>query len=98
MTVKELTIPQDLIYNIDRVNYEQRMAINQIVFMLTHHIDDANDEFLSSELYKRLHQTLVTATAQKWCTESAVMRTLLGQMPNRYRVDVQKSKLIVEIE
>ena len=97
MAVKELTVPQNLIYNLDRVNYEQRMAINQIVFMLTHHADDPTDEFLTSDLFKRLHQTLVAATSQKWCSESAVIQEIIGQMPNKYYINIHKSKILVEM-
>ena len=97
MAVKELTVPQNLIYNLDRVNYEQRMAVNQMVFMLTHHADDQTDEFLTSDLFKRLHQTLVVTTSQKWCSESAVIKELIGQMPNKYYIDINKSKILAEM-
>ena len=66
----KINISNDHIYCLDRVNYEQTMAISQMAFILMHHVEDTNDDFLISDIFKRLHQKLVTATVQKWCTEN----------------------------
>lgn len=93
----EITIPQKFVYAIDRVNYEQKMAVNQMRFMLEYHANDSTDAFLTSDIFKRLHKNLVTAIAQKWCSEIIVIKEIIGQIPQNYHIDIQNAKVIVEI-
>lgn len=93
----EITIPQKFVYAIDRVIYEQKMAINQMSFMLEYHANDSTDDFLTSDIFKRLHKKLVTAVAQKWCTETVVIKEITGKTPNSYHIDIENAKAIVEI-
>lgn len=92
----EVTIPNKFIYHLDRVNYDQRMVIHQIAFMLTHHANDINDDFLKTDIFKRLHKDLVTTTAQKWCTEIVIMKEVLTEIPNKYYINTEQAKIIVE--
>ena len=93
----EVTIPRRFAYALDRANFEQKMEINNTVFMLAYHADDLTDDFLSSDVFKRLHTNLVTATAQRWCNEVVVLKELTGQMPKKYNIDLQNFKALVEI-
>ena len=93
----EITIPQKFIYAIDRVNYEQKMAVNQMRFMLEYHANDSTDAFLTSDLFKRLHKSLVTTTAQKWCSEVVVLKEMVGQVPQSYSIDTQNAKITMEV-
>ena len=93
----EYTVPHNLIYSIDRANYEQRMAIQHMVFMLTHHAEDQTAEFLDSELFERLQRKLTLATIKRWCSELIVIEAVINEKPKKYKIDVPTAKLIVEI-
>ena len=93
----EIVIPNKFVYVIDRVIYEQKMAINQMRFMLEYHANDSTDDFLTSDLFKRLHKKLVTAAAQKWCTETVIIKEITGKTPNSYYIDIENAKAMVEI-
>jgi hypothetical protein len=94
----EVTIPQELIYNIDKVNYNQRMAIDQLVFMLTYHINDVSDDFLSTDIFQRLHLKLITSTAQRWCMENVVVKEVMGTIPKKFKIEAQNALIIIEEE
>ena len=91
----EITIPAYLAYAIDRVNFDQMMVINQMVFMLTHHANDIDDNFLESETFKDLHKDLVMTTAQKWCSEITIVKKILGYIPNNYSIDMKTAKILI---
>ena len=93
----EVIIPRRFAYVLDRANFEQLMEINNTVFMLAHHADDPTDDFLSSDVFKRLHKNLVTATAKRWCNEIVVLKEITGEIPKKYNIDLQNLKALVEI-
>lgn len=90
-----MKIPQKFVYALDRANYEQRMAMSQVCFMLEYHSHDI--DFLTSDLFKRLHKNLVTTTAQKWCSEVVVLKEMIGQVPQSYSIDIQNAKITMEV-
>ena len=44
-------LTEDLCYFVDKGIYEQKMAIENMIFMLSKHLDDKDDEFLQSKLF-----------------------------------------------
>ena len=88
-------IPSDYTYCLDRANYEYVMAISQMSFILTHHAEDDDASFLRSDIFKRLHQKIIVASAQKWCAEAAVLKEVLGEVPKSYHIDLTNSTVQV---
>lgn len=89
-------VPQNLMYSIDRGNYDQRIAVSNMVFILSQHLNDETDNFLNTELFNRLHNELVIATIQRWCYEVTVAKDIVGKDVKSYTFDSVKAELIVE--
>lgn len=93
-----IEVPQNLMYSIDRGNYDQRIAVSNMVFILSHHLSDETDDFLNTELFKRLHNELLVSTIQRWCYEITVMKEIIGEVIPNYTFDSIRAELIVEKE
>lgn len=93
----EIKIPDNYIYYIDRGLYDQKMKMIQMSFMLSNHVNDETDDFLKSDLFKRLHTELVTATAKKWCNENVIIKRLVGETPKKYILKDENTKILVEM-
>lgn len=93
----EIIIPRKLVYVLDRAVLEHKMAVNNLSFMLEQHTNDSTDDFLTSELFQRLHTELVIATVKKWCSEIAVLKNVVGNIPNKYYIDIENAKALVEV-
>ena len=91
----EIAIPKDLLYGLDRVWYDLQMVIHQMSFILMQHADDKTDDFLTSDLFQRMHKDLVMTTAQKWCSEVVIIKRILGEVPKEYTINISQGKLII---
>ena len=65
-------LQEDLNYILERNMYEQQMAISNLAFMLSQHLNDKTDIFLSSNTYKKLSEKLVITAITKWSYENEI--------------------------
>lgn len=73
-----VTIPDNLIYSIDRGNFDRKMAVSNVVFILSQHINDETADFLETEFFQQLHEECCIAHIAKWCRDVYVLKQLIG--------------------
>ena len=92
----EFNLTEDLGYAIDKGVYSQTMAVSNLAFVLYTHINDETDEFLNSEMYERLFEKVVRATAARWYYESEVISMYTQEPIVNYYIDTSLGILKVE--
>ncbi len=95
----EVNIPDNLIYSIDRGNFEIKMTISNVVFILSQHINDETADFLETEFFQQLHEECCIAHITKWCRDTYVLKKLIGSEHSiqKYAIDniAGKAKVIL---
>lgn len=89
-------LTEDLCYFVDKGIYEQRMAIENMVFILSKHADDIDEQFLNSTLFEKLHEKTIEKTAGRWHRENEVIKLYTNDMIKNYNFDLAHSMLFVE--
>ena len=72
-------VPENMKYVLDRGNYEYSMAINNIAFLISQHIEDENADFLDTALFDKMQDKLLTKAIQRWMYNTGVLINLLGE-------------------
>lgn len=88
-------LTEDLCYFVDKGIYEQKMAIENMIFMLSKHLDDKDEEFLQSKLFEKLNDKLIEKTAARWYRENETVKQFVEKFQN-YEIDLSRGILIVE--
>lgn len=81
-------------YFIDKGIYEKKMAIENMIFMLSKHLND--ETFLESNLFNKLHEKTIEKTAEQWCREMELVEMFVPESITYYKFDLSKKQLIVE--
>ena len=89
-------LTDDLCYFVDKGIYEQKMAIENMVFILSNHSNDDNDYFLSSRAFEKLHNKIIEKTASRWYRENEVVKKFINTSFKKYTFDLAHQKLLVE--
>lgn len=83
-------------YLIDRGLYEQKMAFENMIFMLTKHAEDENADYLESEAFQKLHDKTIAKTATRWFRETEVIGQYTNEPVKFYNFDLTSGILTVE--
>lgn len=86
-------LTEDLCYFVDKGIYEQKMAIENMIFMLSKHLDD--EDFLQSKLFEKLNDKVIEKTAARWYRENETVKQFVESF-NNYEMDLSRGILIVE--
>lgn len=92
----QFDLSENLCYFIDRGFYEQKMAIENMVFILSKHGNDNNANFLDSELFSYLHDKVIEKTMLKWYGENEIIKNFTNQPFKTYNFNLTHQKLFVE--
>lgn len=90
-------LTEDLCYFVDKGIYEQKMAIENMIFMLSKHLDDKDEEFLQSKLFEKLNDKVIEKTAARWYRENETVKRFVESF-NNYEMDLSRGILFVEIK
>lgn len=90
-------LTEDLCYFVDKGIYEQKMAIENMIFMLSKHLDDKDDEFLQSKLFEKLNDKVIEKTAARWYRENETVKQFVESF-NNYEMDLSRGILFVEMK
>lgn len=88
-------LTEDLCYFVDKGIYEQKMAIENMIFMLSKHLDDKDEEFLQSKLFEKLNDKVIEKTATRWYRENETVKRFVESF-NHYEMDLSRGILLVE--
>lgn len=72
-TLRVIEVPEGYKYLIDRYHYEMNTIRDNIGFMLSKHLSDETDDYLHSEQYHKLLESLQDAMMQCWYAELGVV-------------------------
>jgi hypothetical protein len=89
-------LTEDLCYFVDKGIYEQKMAIENMVFMLSKYSEDNNDNFLSSNIFEKLHNKTIEKTASRWYRENEIIQNFINIPLKKYTFDLAHQMLFVE--
>ena len=90
-------LTEDLCYFVDKGIYEQKMAIENMIFMLSKHLDDKDDEFLQSKLFEKLNDKVIEKTAARYYRENETVKQFVESF-NYYEIDLSRGILFVEMK
>ena len=90
----KFNLTEDLCYFVEKGIYEQKMAIDNMVFILSKNSE--NNTFLSSQLFEKLHNKLIEKTALRWYREQEVVTNFVNKPFNTYFLDLTHRTLFVE--
>lgn len=90
-------LTEDLCYFVDKGIYEQKMAIENMIFMLSKHLDDKDEEFLQSKLFEKLNDKVIEKTAARWYRENETVKQFVESF-NNYEMDLSRGILFVEMK
>ena len=90
-------LTDDVRYFVDRGMYEQKMAIENIIFVLSKHIDDNNADFLNSPLFERLHDKVVEKSIERWYRENEIIHQFTNGAISYYSFDLAQGILNLEM-
>lgn len=90
-------LTEDLCYFVDKGIYEQKMAIENMIFMLSKHLDDKDEEFLQSKLFEKLNDKVIEKTAARWYRENEAVKQFVESF-NNYEMDLSRGILFVEMK
>lgn len=90
-------LTEDLCYFVDKGIYEQKMAIENMIFMLSKHLDDKDEEFLQSKLFEKLNDKVIEKTAARWYRENETVKRFVESF-NNYEMDLSRGILFVEMK
>lgn len=88
-------LTEDLCYFVDKGIYEQKMAIENMIFMLSKHLDD--EDFLQSKLFEKLNDKVIEKTAARWYRENETVKQFVESF-NNYEMDLSRGILFVEMK
>ena len=89
-------LTEDLCYFVDKGIYEQKMAIENMVFILSKHAEDKDEQFFNSKIFKKLHEKTIEKTAARWYRENETIKLFTCEAIKKYSFNLAHSILSVE--
>lgn len=77
--VKQIEVPPKYKYVIDRGTFEFSRAIGNVAFLLDQHIEDADDSFLNSDIFKKRLNRAIEANVQSYSYGLGTVVNLISQ-------------------
>lgn len=89
-----IQVPESLRYVLERNGYEYKMAVENMVFLISLHFDDADSSWLDTEQFRKRQSILIEKAVQRWEYSAGAAEILCGGHPNgHYRFDSDNAYL-----
>ncbi len=77
--VKQIEVPPEYKYVVDRGTFEFSRAIGNVAFLLSQHVEDVDDSFLNSDIFKKRLNRAIEAKVQDYSYELGTIVNLIPQ-------------------